>query len=93
MGFNGVRQHQKIEDPRFLYWADRLGLFVPEEMPSAYRYTRVSIHRLTREWEAALDRDLSHPCVIASVPFNDPGACPIFRTVPRRDITCRRCIA
>ena len=26
MGFNGVRKHQKIESPRFLYWADRLGL-------------------------------------------------------------------
>ena len=26
MGFNGVRKHQKIEDPRYLYWADRLGL-------------------------------------------------------------------
>ena len=25
MGFNGVRKHQKIEDPRYLYWADRLG--------------------------------------------------------------------
>ena len=22
MGFNGVRKHQKIEDPRYLYWAD-----------------------------------------------------------------------
>src|SRR5205085_11446713 len=39
MGFNGVRKHQKIEDPRFLYWADRLGLLVWEEMPSAYRFT------------------------------------------------------
>src|SRR5262249_30536566 len=26
MGFNGVRKHQKIEDPRYLYWADALGL-------------------------------------------------------------------
>ena len=28
LGFNGVRKHQKIEDPRYLYWADRLGLLV-----------------------------------------------------------------
>jgi beta-galactosidase/beta-glucuronidase len=40
LGFNGVRKHQKIEDPRFLYWADHLGLLVWEEMPSAYRYTK-----------------------------------------------------
>ena len=25
MGFNGVRKHQKIEDPRFLYSAERPG--------------------------------------------------------------------
>jgi beta-galactosidase/beta-glucuronidase len=35
MGFNGARKHQKIEDPRYLYWADRLGLLIWEEMPSA----------------------------------------------------------
>jgi beta-galactosidase/beta-glucuronidase len=28
MGFNGVRRHQKVSDPRFLYWADALGLLV-----------------------------------------------------------------
>ena len=27
LGFNGVRKHQKIEDPRYLYWADKLGLW------------------------------------------------------------------
>ncbi len=50
MGFNGVRKHQKIECQRYLYWADRMGLLVWEEMPSAYRFTRESIERLTREW-------------------------------------------
>ena len=44
MGFNGVRKHQKIEDPRYLYWADKLGLLVWEEMPSAYRFTRTAIN-------------------------------------------------
>jgi beta-galactosidase/beta-glucuronidase len=76
MGFNGVRKHQKIEDPRFLYWADRLGLFVWEEMPSAYRYTRTSINRVTREWKSAMDRDMSHPCIIAWVPFNESWGVP-----------------
>jgi len=45
MGFNGVRKHQKIEDPRFLYWADVLGLLVWEEMPSAYRFTPKAVQR------------------------------------------------
>ncbi|HEX6293151.1 MAG TPA: glycoside hydrolase family 2 TIM barrel-domain containing protein [Herpetosiphonaceae bacterium] len=76
MGFNGVRKHQKIEDPRYLYWADRLGLLVWEEMPSAYRFTRQSVERLQKEWIAALDRDMSHPCIVAWVPFNESWGVP-----------------
>lgn len=76
MGFNGVRKHQKIEDPRFLYWADHLGLLVWEEMPSAYRYTQRSVERLTREWMEVLRRDDSHPCIISWVPFNESWGVP-----------------
>jgi beta-galactosidase/beta-glucuronidase len=76
MGFNGVRKHQKIENPRYLYWADRIGLLVWEEMPSAYRYTLKSIERLTREWMEALQRDSSHPCIVAWVPFNESWGVP-----------------
>ena len=76
MGFNGVRKHQKIEDPRYLYWADTLGLLIWEEMPSAYRFTRRSVNRLTREWIAAVKRDFSHPCIMAWVPFNESWGVP-----------------
>ncbi len=76
MGFNGVRKHQKIEDPRYLYWADTLGLLVWEEMPSAYRFTKSSIERLAKEWAAVIDRDSSHPCIVAWVPFNESWGVP-----------------
>jgi beta-galactosidase/beta-glucuronidase len=76
LGFNGVRKHQKIEDPRYLYWADHLGLLVWEEMPSAYRYTQRSIERLTREWIEVLNRDKSHPCIVAWVPLNESWGVP-----------------
>jgi beta-galactosidase/beta-glucuronidase len=76
MGFNGVRKHQKVEDPRYLYWADRLGLLVWEEMPSAYRFTRESVERATSEWMAVLRRDASHPCIVAWVPFNESWGVP-----------------
>jgi hypothetical protein len=76
MGFNGVRKHQKIEDPRFLYWADTLGLLVWEEMPSAYRFTKDSVQRLTREWMEVISRDRSHPCIVAWVPFNESWGVP-----------------
>jgi hypothetical protein len=76
MGFNGVRKHQKIENPRYLYWADKLGLLVWEEMPSAYRFTRTAIKRTIREWSEAIDRDFSHPCIITWVPFNESWGVP-----------------
>jgi hypothetical protein len=76
MGFNGVRKHQKIEDPRYLYWADHLGLLVWGEMPSAYRFTVDSIRRTTREWMDVIRRDESHPCIIAWVPFNESWGVP-----------------
>ncbi|MDQ6831457.1 MAG: glycoside hydrolase family 2 [Gemmatimonadota bacterium] len=76
MGFNGVRKHQKIENPRYLFWADQLGLLVWEEMPSAYRFTKESVDRLTGEWTAVIDRDSSHPCIITWVPFNESWGVP-----------------
>jgi beta-galactosidase/beta-glucuronidase len=76
MGFNGVRKHQKIEDPRYLYWADTLGLAVWAEMPSAYRFTRQSVERLSREWIAVLRRDYSHPSIISWVPINESWGVP-----------------
>lgn len=81
MGFNGVRKHQKIEHPRYLYWADRLGLLVWEEMPSAYRFTRKAIRRTVREWSEAIERDYSHPCVIVWVPFNESWGVPDLASV------------
>src|SRR5690242_13797741 len=83
MGFNGVRKHQKIEDPRYLYWADTLGLAVWEEMPSAYRFTPQSVDRLSREWNAVIARDYSHPCIIAWVPINESWGVPNLPDNPR----------
>lgn len=84
MGFNGVRKHQKIESPRFLYWADRLGLLVWEEMPSAYRFSTRAVERLTREWVAAIERDRIHPCIVAWVPFNESWGVPDVASVEQQ---------
>ena len=81
MGFNGVRKHQKIEDPRYLYWADRLGLVVWAELPSCYRFTGHSIRRATREWMEIVRRDFSHPCIFAWVPFNESWGVPNLPTI------------
>jgi len=80
LGFNGVRMHQKAADPRFLAWCDRLGLLVWAEMPAAYEFCPRAIHRLSREWLELVERDRSHPCVIAWVPFNESWGVPALPT-------------
>jgi hypothetical protein len=71
LGFNCARKHQKIEDPRYLYWADQLGLLVWEEMPSGRVFTNELVSTLTDEWLSVIRRDRQHPCIIAWVPFNE----------------------
>jgi hypothetical protein len=63
--------HQKVEDPRFLYWADRLGLLVWGETANAYAFTPEAVRRLTTEWLDVVRRDISHPCVVTWVPLNE----------------------
>jgi beta-galactosidase/beta-glucuronidase len=76
MGFNGARKHQKVEDPRWLYWADTLGLLVWGEMANAYQYSPDYVRRMTAEWQEALARDYNHPCIVAWVPMNESWGVP-----------------
>ncbi len=71
LGFNAARVHQKIEDPRFLFWADKLGLLVWGEAPSAFAFTPTAVNRMIAEWTAMISRDLSHPCIVTWVPLNE----------------------
>ncbi|QJU55952.1 glycoside hydrolase family 2 [Herbiconiux sp. SALV-R1] len=71
LGFNAARVHQKAEDPRFLYWADRLGLMLWGETASAYAFDPRSVTALVSEWTAVLRRDQSHPSIVAWVPLNE----------------------
>ena len=45
-------------------------------MPSAYRFTRTAIKRTVREWSEAIERDYSHPCIVAWMPFNESWGVP-----------------
>lgn len=76
LGFNGVRVHQKLEDPRFLYWCDRFGMLVWSEAANAYVYSDRAAEMLTREWLEAVRRDYSHPSIITWVPLNESWGVP-----------------
>jgi beta-galactosidase/beta-glucuronidase len=76
MGFNGARKHQKVEDPRWLFWADTLGFLVWGEMANAYQYGPGYVRRMTAEWQEAVMRDYNHPCIVAWVPMNESWGVP-----------------
>ncbi len=85
LGFNGVRLHQKVADPGFLYWCDRMGLLVWAEMPAAYEFTTRTVERITSEWLEIQRRDYSHPCIIAWVPVNESWGVPsLASSAPQR---------
>ena len=71
MGFNGVRKHQKIEDDRFYYWADKLGLLVWAEIGSTYDFNEKSVANFVKEWEEIVVQLYNHPSIITWVPFNE----------------------
>ena len=73
MGFAGARLHQKVFEPRFLYWADRLGYLLCGEMGDwgldfADAQGR---ENFVAEWLAVLRRDVNHPSIIIWTPFNE----------------------
>ncbi|HEX2646388.1 MAG TPA: glycoside hydrolase family 2 TIM barrel-domain containing protein [Candidatus Dormibacteraeota bacterium] len=70
-GFNGARKHQKLEDPRWLYWADHLGFLVWAEMPSFQAHSAAAERRLAAEWSEAVRRDRDHPSIVVWVPANE----------------------
>ncbi len=76
MGFNGVRKHQKVADPRFLYWADKRGLLVSGEIADAYEFNTEEVERFTREWTAAVEFDYNHPSIIIWNAINESWGVP-----------------
>lgn len=73
MGFNGARLHQKVFEPRFLYWADRLGYLVWGEYPNwgLDIHTARGLEIYLPEWMEAMRRDFSHPSIVGWCPFNE----------------------
>lgn len=76
MGFNGCRKHQKMEDPRFLYWADRIGFLVWGECASTPMYGPLPAERLAKEWTEVVERDYNHPSIVVWVPLNESWGIP-----------------
>lgn len=70
-GYNGIRKHQKLEDPRFYYWADKMGVLVWGELPSPYDFAFDTVNNLTQNMLDFINRDFNHPSIICWVPLNE----------------------
>lgn len=71
LGFNGARKHQKIEDPRYYYWADKMGVLVWGELPSPYEFSEETVANITSSMLEFIRRDFNHPSIITWVPLNE----------------------
>jgi len=70
-GFNFLRLHIKIDEPRFLYWADRLGLLLMCDMPNFWQDSTLARQAYDRMLKEAIDRDFNHPSIFAWCLFNE----------------------
>ncbi|MDR1780014.1 MAG: glycoside hydrolase family 2 [Tannerella sp.] len=72
LGLNGNRIHIKVEVPRKLYWADKLGLLIMADTPNFWGEPDDDAQA---DWEYCmrnqLKRDFNHPSVFAWVNFNE----------------------
>jgi beta-galactosidase/beta-glucuronidase len=73
LGFNGARLHEKVFEPRFLYWADRLGYLVWGEFANwGLDVSRPeALEVFLPQWLEALERDYSHPSLVGWCPLNE----------------------
>ncbi|HEX6070902.1 MAG TPA: glycoside hydrolase family 2 TIM barrel-domain containing protein, partial [Longimicrobiaceae bacterium] len=72
IGLNGLRVHIKVPLPRKLYWADRLGMLIMEDLPNFWgepdAEARQESERTLREM---ISRDYNHPSVFSWIVFNE----------------------
>ena len=72
LALSGNRVHIKVEVPRKLYWADRLGLLIMADVPCAWGPASEAMFR--EHWfcfEDMVKRDFNHPSVFSWVLFNE----------------------
>lgn len=75
LGFNMVRKHIKVEPQRWYYWADKLGLMVWQDMPSANSYTfntpPVEKEAFNNELMRMIETHYNSPCIVTWDIFNE----------------------
>ncbi len=72
IGLNGLRTHVKIDIPRKLYWADKLGMLIMSDVPNSWGEPDADMRRETEyALEQLIRRDFNHPSIFQWVLFNE----------------------
>ena len=74
-GYNMVRKHIKVEPQRWYYWADKLGIMVWQDMPSASSYKHnpppVDTLQYAKELERMIDGKFNSPSITTWIIYNE----------------------
>lgn len=72
IGLNGIRVHIKVEVPRKLYWADKLGLLVMADLPNSWGEPDEKMQRASEyTLRQMIERDYNHPAIFSWIVFNE----------------------
>jgi hypothetical protein len=72
IGLNGIRTHIKVEVPRKLYWADKLGLLVMEDLPNSWGEPDIKMQSESEyTLREMIRRDYNHPSIFSWIVFNE----------------------
>ena len=72
IGLNGLREHVKIETPRKLYWADKLGVLIMADVPNWWGPPdSAAFHEHDVALRGMIERDYNHPAIFSWVLFNE----------------------
>ena len=81
-GFNMLRIHIKADEPRKLYWADKLGILIQCDIPCHYRISERARRNFEQTMRSQIERDFNHPSIYAWTVFNEEWGIGNLRSAP-----------
>ena len=72
IGLNGIRTHIKVDVPRKLYWADKLGVLVMSDLPNSWGEPDKDARKESEyTLKEMIKRDYNHPAIFSWITFNE----------------------
>ena len=86
LGLNAIRIHIKAEEKTKLYWADKLGIMIIQDIPCFWgNPTQKAKERFEKQMYKIIERDINHPSIISWVIFNETWGLKTFNDSETND--------